>query len=213
MSAPYVSDVSEATFADEVLRRSQDLPVVVDFWAEWCAPCRMLSPVLERLAVEAAGTWVLAKVDVDANPALAASYGVRGIPAVHGFRGGREVSRFVGALPEPSVRRWLDEVLGPSAEDRARALILERAAGADEPALRERLEADPGDVEATGLLAEVEFARGDVEAALQRLIGAVRAGGPGRERARRHLLEMLDALSPDDPRALAARRDLANALF
>jgi len=95
-------------FAVTVLERSQAVPVVVDFWAEWCAPCRMLGPILEDLAASAAGRWELVKVDVDQNQDLAAGLGVRGIPAVHLFDQGRLVAQFVGALPRPEVERWLE---------------------------------------------------------------------------------------------------------
>jgi thioredoxin len=107
----YVFDVTEATFETDVLDRSRTVPVVMDLWAEWCGPCKQLSPVLERLATEAAGTWVLAKVDVDANPQLSAALQVQSIPMVVGVIGGQLVPGFLGALPEAQVRQWLGQVL------------------------------------------------------------------------------------------------------
>jgi putative thioredoxin len=107
----YVFDVTEATFETDVLERSRTVPVVMDLWAEWCGPCKQLSPVLERLAGEAAGAWVLAKVDVDANPQLSAALQVQSIPMVLAVIGGQLAPGFLGALPEAQVREWLGQVL------------------------------------------------------------------------------------------------------
>lgn len=112
-------DVTEATFQTEVLERSLTTPVVIDFWAEWCAPCKQLSPVLEKLAVEYGGAWVLAKVDVDTNPRLAQMFRVQGIPMVYAVVGGQPIDAFTGVVPEPQLRQWLDAVLNAAGVARA----------------------------------------------------------------------------------------------
>ncbi|AOW94819.1 co-chaperone YbbN [Rhodococcus sp. WMMA185] len=102
-----VVDVTEATFEAEVLVRSQQVPVIVDLWATWCEPCKQLSPLLEKLALEAGGTWVLAKVDVDANPRIAQAFGVQSVPTVVAIAAGQPLADFQGVQPEPQLRQWL----------------------------------------------------------------------------------------------------------
>ena len=122
MASGYVITVTEADFEYEVIAFSQQLPVVVDFWAEWCVPCKTLGPLLEKLADEAQGSFRLAKVDVDSSPNLALRYGVRSIPNVKAFRDGQVVAEFVGVQPEPRLREFLRS-LAPSQTD----LVLEKA--------------------------------------------------------------------------------------
>ena len=110
-ASAFVFDVTEETFNTDVAERSRTTPVIVDLWADWCGPCKQLSPVLEKLANEAAGAWVLAKIDVDANPRLAQAFQAQSIPMVVAIIGGQMVDAFLGAMPESQVRQWLTQVL------------------------------------------------------------------------------------------------------
>ena len=154
-------DVDQASFERDVIERSHEVPVVVDFWAEWCGPCRALGPVIEQAVADRDGSVELAKVDTDANQALAASFGIQGIPAVKAFKDGRVVAEFTGAQPKPAVERFLDSLLPREAD----GLI---AAG-DEPSLRRALELEPGRADAAIPLARLLAERGEDEEALTML--------------------------------------------
>jgi putative thioredoxin len=219
-------DVTEATFQSEVIDRSRTVPVVVDFWAAWCGPCRMLGPVLEREVARREGAVELAKLDVDANPGIAGTFGIQGIPAVKAFRDGRVVAEFVGAQPAAAVSRFLDSLLPPpenAALSQARIL---HGSGRLEEAL-EVLSGVHGSFAADGLAARIRlelnggrdlapaFAlldAGDKERALDLLISAVRPGRPERDDIRRVVVGVLDELG-SDPLATTSRQRLASALY
>jgi putative thioredoxin len=182
-------DVTEAAFADEVIARSHDVPVVVDFWAAWCGPCRMLTPVLERAADEREGQVVLAKVDVDASPRLAAEYGISGIPAVKAFRRGAVVDEFVGARSPQAVAAFFDALAGPTEAER----------------LVEELRAE-------GRWADVvaAFDAGDHEQALELLLGRLTED---RDRVRGLMVALFLELGAEHPLSATYRRRLSAALF
>jgi putative thioredoxin len=177
----WIVDVTEATFQAEVVERSMQVPVVVDLWATWCGPCKQLSPVLERLAEQDGGAWVLAKIDVDANPRIAQLFQVQSVPTVIAIAGGQPVEAFAGAQPEPQIRQWINSLLdavrdqlpgGRAAEQvgdepveepedprfTAAEDALERGDFASaEAAYLQILEAEPNNEQAKAALAQVRF--------------------------------------------------------
>lgn len=165
-----VIDVSAAEFPSAVLQTSHQVPVVVDLWAEWCGPCKTLGPVLERAAHEAGGRWLLAKVDVDANPEIAQQLGVQGIPTVVAFKDGKEANRFTGALPEAQVRQFIEGLL-PSeldiAAERAEAMLDAGDTSAAREILQSVLAQDPTHEDAGLSLAGILVEDGDRQGALE----------------------------------------------
>jgi putative thioredoxin len=159
-----IFDVGEAEFEQRVLERSRSVPVVVDFWADWCGPCKQLTPALERAASARAGRVELAKLDVDANQRISAAFRIQGIPAVKAFRDGRVVAEFTGAIPPAEVERFFDSLL-PSEAD-------ELVESGDEAALRRALDLDPGHADAKRELGRILLRRGETDEAIELLESA-----------------------------------------
>ena len=275
----HVKDIDQHDFGTEVLQRSHELPVVVDFWAEWCGPCKTLGPALERVAEDYDGAFQLVKIDVDQNQALSQQFRIQSIPTVMAFKDGKPASQFMGAIPEPAIREWVDQLLPTDQDrmvDRARDLALEGDAEGAEALYREvlteiadhadagtglaslliargeteealivlgklprsteverleaaarvtaaqdvdlsgvegRLELDPEDTGALLELGQALAAKGEHEAALDKLLEAVRIGGDDREQARQAMVDVFGLLGADHPLTASYRKALANTLF
>lgn len=182
-----VLDVDERTFQHEVIERSREVPVVVDFWAPWCGPCRMLGPVLESLAHEYQGRFILAKLNTDENQRLAAQFRIQGIPAVKAFKDGRIVAEFVGAQPRPVVRQFIEALLPNELDIKAaqgRELLQAGAFQEAERRFREVLAENPDHPAALLGLAKSLLGQGKEQGALQTLDRVPAATPEGAEAAR-----------------------------
>jgi putative thioredoxin len=199
-----IFDVTEQDFETQVIERSRTVPVVVDFWAEWCGPCRQLGPILEQAVTARGGKVALAKLDTDSNQSISSAFGIQGIPAVKAFRDGRVVAEFVGAQPRAQVERFLDALL-PSEAD---ALV----ATGDEAALRKAVELErAGSPDLADAFAALDA--GEQERALDLLIGAMPSADGATDELRKVVVGILDELGVEHPLARDARRRLAAALY
>ena len=215
-----MADVTDATFATDVIERSKTVPVVVDLWAEWCGPCKSLGPVLEKVIGETQGLVELAKVDVDANPEVSAAFQVQSIPAVYAMVDGRVVDGFMGAQGEPQVVEFVQRLLDGTSVAAANAAADEIDDGAEtdddeiaEPVVAEPMISEPG-MEAAAAAPPAAPAPSAAEAdAIEVELVELLTKVKGDDEAREKYIALLDQLGPDDPRTNNYRRKLATALF
>lgn len=233
-----MADITDATFEQQVIARSSQVPVVVDLWADWCQPCKTLGPIIEKVIAETNGQVELAKVDVEANPAVSQAFNVQSIPAVFAFRDGQVVDHFLGALPEADVQDFINKLLPAPTLSEAEQLV----ELGDEESLRKALALEPQNIDVVVALAEylaaneqgeeadklldtvpetpeVRRARAlarrgpltetDIELRLVSLIDNVRTN----DEARQEFVDLLELLHDDDPAKLEWRRKLSSQLF
>lgn len=231
-------DVTEATFQAEVLDKSMEVPVVIDLWAEWCGPCKTLGPILDKVVDATGGKVVLAKVDVDANPALSDAFKVQSIPAVYAMKDGKVVDGFMGAYPESAVQEFVDKLL-PTQDEVA---VVDLLAAGDEASLRQALELEPANEDVIVALGDLLVADGRGEEALdllaripesdrtRKVAAAARVGDTPTDdhdatltallprvkdddEARQQYVDLLELMGADDPRTAEYRQQLTRQLF
>ena len=232
-----MANVTDSTFDRDVVQRSKTIPVVVDLWAQWCEPCKQLTPILEKVIAETNGAVELAKVDIDANPGVAQAFKVESIPAVYAMADGQVADGFMGAQGEAQVREFVQRLAPAPAESEVDTLV----AIGDEESLVAALKIEPDNPAAVTALAQLLVTQGEVDTGLKlleripesaetrRITAMARTGGIGDDieatlaellitvktddEARRKFIDLLEVLGPEDPRSALWRRKLSTALF
>ncbi len=232
-----MTNVTDSTFDRDVVQRSKTIPVVVDLWAQWCEPCKQLTPLLEKVIAETNGAVELAKVDIDANPGVAQAFKVESIPAVYAMADGQVADGFMGAQGEAQVREFVQRLAPAPAESEVDTLV----AIGDEESLVAALKIEPDNPAAVAALAELLVSQGEVDTGLKlleripesaetrRITAMARTGGIGDDieatlaellitvktddEARRKFIDLLEVIGPEDPRSALWRRKLSTALF
>lgn len=232
-----MANVTDLTFDRDVVQRSKTIPVVVDLWAQWCGPCKQLTPMIEKVVAETNGAVELAKVDIDANPAVAQAFKVQSIPAVYAMVDGQVVDGFMGAQGEAQVREFVQRLVSEPVQSEVERLV----AVGDEESLVAALKVEPDNPAAVTALAELLVEQGEVDTGLElleriaesaqtrRIKATARTGGGGDnvedtlaellltvktdDEARSKFLDLLEVLGPEDPRSALWRRKLSTALF